>query len=324
MLGANLARNETALTQSCASLFGRDGPLSAAAVASMRAHPRFAAAVQTFADGMTAIYRGNRLLNMVINDRGRMLIAYLALYLHDQAAPDGRGSGFSVGELKAVCAASGIASPGRTGAMLAVMRMAGYIASASAPSDRRRHILVPTERLRLAHRERWERVAAALREVIPEAAAAFAPHDPEFEAAYVRHTTDYFLAGFRIVALSPELHLFADRNAGMMILFSMILAGEANDAIPPTRPVQISISALAQRFGVSRVHVRTLLRDAEAAGLIERTSERGGHIVIRPRLAEAAKTFCASAFLFTAHCALRASENARTSRMSGRLLQSAR
>ena len=69
----------------------------------------------------------------------------------------------------------------------------------------------------------------------------------------------------------------------MMILFSMILAGEANDAIPPMRPLQISISALAQRFGVSRVHVRTLLRDAEAAGLIERTSERRGHIVIWPR-----------------------------------------
>jgi DNA-binding MarR family transcriptional regulator len=289
----------------------------------MRAHPRFAAAIRTFAGGMLAIYRGNRVLNMVINDRGRMLIAYLALYLHDQSAPDGRGSGFSIGHLKAVAAASGIASPGRTSAMLAVMRMAGYIASASAPDDRRRHILVPTERLRLAHRERWERVAATLREVIPEAAAAFALHDPEFEAAYVRHTTDYFLAGFRIVDLAPKLHLFADRNAGMMILFSMILAGEPDDAILPTRPLPISISALAHRFGVSRVHVRTLLRDAEAAGLIERTGERGSHIVIRSRLAEAAETFFASAFLFTAHCGLRASEETRTSRTGGRFLQSA-
>lgn len=293
------------LIDDTAPLFEAGGPMSVAALAEFRADPRLPEAIRRFASGMIAIYRGNRLLNALINDRGRMAIGYFALYLHDGGAPDGRGRGFGVGQLKAICAASGMASPGRTGAMLALMRMSGYIASARAPDDRRRHILVPTERLRELHRVRWQCVADTLRAIRPDAGAAFALGDPEFEAAYVRYTAGYFAAGMRILDIVPEMQLFADRNAGLMILFSIMLAGEDGDTIPPQRPCSISISALANRFGVSRVHVRTLLRDAEAAGLIERT-EGGNKILLRPKMIEAFKNFCAASLLYVGYCAQQA------------------
>ena len=159
--------NEAAVLDRSAWLFAADGPLSEAAVAELCADPRFPEAIRTLTSGILALYRGNRFLNALINDRGRMIIGYLALYLHEGTAPDGRGSGFSVGQLKALCAAAGMASPGRTGAMVAMMRMAGYIASAPSPDDRRRHILVPTEKLRLAHRDRWTCVAETVRVVNP-------------------------------------------------------------------------------------------------------------------------------------------------------------
>jgi DNA-binding MarR family transcriptional regulator len=297
---------EAAVLDRSAWLFEPDGPLSAAAVAALRDDPRLPQAIRTLTGGVLALYRGNRFLNALINDRGRMLIGYLSLYLHEGALPDGRGAGFSVGQLKALCAAAGVASPGRTGAMVAMMRMAGYIASAPAPDDRRRNILVPTEKLRLAHRDRWRYVAEAVRVVNPDAAAAFMIGDAEFEAAYVRRTAGYFLDGLRVVDIVPQLRLFFDRNAGLMILFSLLLAGEPDDTVPPARPVVISISAMAGRFGVSRVHVRTLLRDAEAAGLIERAGENGSRIVLRPELANAARTFVASTILFVAYCAVKA------------------
>jgi hypothetical protein len=303
--------SEAAVLDRSAWLFEPDGPLSTAAVAKLCDDPRLPQAIRTLTSGMLALYRGNRFLNVLINDRGRMLIGYLSLYLHEGALPDGRGAGFSVGQLKALCAAAGVASPGRTGAMVAMMRMAGYIASAPAPDDRRRNILVPTEKLRLAHRDRWRFVAEAVRVINPVAAAAFLIGDAEFEAAYVRRTAGYFLDGMRPVDVAPELELFFDRNAGMMILFSMLLAGEPDDTIPPARPVAFSISAIAGRFGVSRVHVRTLLRDAQAAALIERAGENSSLIVIRPELANAARTFIASMLLFAAYCAVKAREDAR-------------
>jgi hypothetical protein len=298
-----------------ASLFEPGGPLSAAAMAQTRADPRLPEAIRTLARGMLGIYRGNRLLNMLINDRGRMAIGYLALYLHDGGAPDGRGSGFGVGQLKAVCAASGIASPGRAGAMLSLMRMTGHIASASAADDRRRHVLVPTEKLREAHRLRWSRVAGALRVIRPDAADAFALlGDPEFEAAYVRYSTDYWLAGMRMIDIAPEMQLFLDRNGGLMILLSIILSGEAREGELPDGPIPITISGLSSRFGISRVHVRTMLRDAEAAGYIARTGEGGSHVVLRPELLESIRTFFAAVILYISHCALLAAAHVRKSR----------
>ena len=298
-----------------ASLFEPDGPLAQAEIDAIRADPRFAEAIRVFAQGMISIYRGNRLLNALINDRGRMVIGYLALYLHDGGAPDGRGSGFGVGQLKALCAATGMASPGRTAAMLALMRVSGYIESGRAPDDMRRHILLPTQRLRETHRERWRCVADAVRVVRPELAAAFDIGDPEFEAAYVRHTADYFIKGMRVIDVAPELLLFSDRNAGMMILFSLLLSGEAGDTVPPQRPVSISISALASRFGVSRVHVRSLFREAEAAGLIARDES---HLVFKPTLIEACVNFFATTLLFVGYCAVRAAAEARTqTRLAG-------
>ena len=213
-------------------LFDPGGPVSAAALAELRADPRFPKAMRAIMSGMTALYRGNRLLNMLINDRGRMVIGQLALYLNEGGAPDGRGRGFGVGQLKAACAAAGLASPGRTGAMLALMRMSGYIASASSPDDKRRHILVPTEKLRVLHRDRWQHVQAALREVRPEAADAMALDDPEFVAAYVRHTAREFLGGFRMIDVAPEMELFLDRNSGLLVLLSIILAGKEDDVFP--------------------------------------------------------------------------------------------
>ncbi len=286
-------------------LFEPDGPISAAAVAELRAHPRFPAALRTLGTGMLALYRGNRLLNMLINDRGRMQIGYLALYLKEGGVPDGRGRGFGVGQMKALCAAAGFASPGRTAAMLALMRMSGYIASASAPVDRRRHIVVPTERLRAAHRDRWVRVVASLREIHPEAAAAFALDDPEFIAAYVRASADHFLGGFRLNHNAAAMELFVERNAGLMVLFSIVLAGKTDDTVPPSRPVPVSISGIASRFGVSRAHVRTLLRDAEAQGLIER-SEQDGSVLLKPHFAVAVCNFFANSLLYVAHCVLQA------------------
>src|SRR3954471_24066531 len=140
--------SEAAVLDRSGWLFEPGGPLSAAAVAELRDDPRFPQAIRTLTSGILALYHGNRFLNSLINDRGRMVIGYLALYLHEGETADGRGAGFGIGQLKALCAAAGIASPGRTGAMVAMMRMAGYLASAQAPDDRRRHIIVPTDKLR--------------------------------------------------------------------------------------------------------------------------------------------------------------------------------
>jgi DNA-binding MarR family transcriptional regulator len=89
----------------------------------------------------------------------------------------------------------------------------------------------------------------------------------------------------------------------MVILFSLLLAGEGDDSFPPARPVPVSISALGAKFGVSRKHVLTLLRDAENEGFLQRTGDRNDRVVLLPRVRDGVQAFFATMFLYLAHSA---------------------
>ena len=99
------------------------------------------------------------------------------------------------------------------------------------------------------------------------------------------------------------MQLFLERNAGLVMLFNIMLAGERDDTFPPMRPVRVSISALATRFGVSRAHVRKLLRDAQQAGLIERAGVEEGGLMLSAGFRTAMETVVGTGILFFAHCA---------------------
>jgi DNA-binding MarR family transcriptional regulator len=153
-------------------------------------------------------------------------------------------------------------------------------------------------------RQRWSAMFAAVALVLPDGAAAVdALARDDFVGAVVRRGMDHYRTGVRLLRFAPELRVFAERNAGLMILFSLVIAADPDDTIPPTRPVRVSISELARRFSVSRVHVGRLLRDAEAEGLIERAGNTQDAITLLPPLTRALRQSTALVFLFFAHCA---------------------
>lgn len=274
------------------------------AIAALRAHPGFGEAMRTSASGLVDLYQGSRLLNWLMDDRGRLVVGYLALYLHFERRPDDPASGLTPTRMKQLCTEFGVCSAGRTTAMLSLMRLGGYLAPASDIDDRRLHRLVATERLIELLVVRWRLHFSAMVPLLPEGKAACAAlHDPAFVRAMVAAMFDRFRSGFRFLDHAPGVGLFGDRNGGMLILSSLLTAGEADDAMPPRRPVAISIASLARRFGVSRAHVLKLIRDAADEGLIERIGPAGERIVILPRLSNAAQNLFATMFLFLADCA---------------------
>jgi hypothetical protein len=275
-----------------------DERISADAVAALVARPRFPEAVRSTATTFVELYQGNRLLNTLLNDRGRMVIGYLSLYLHYSYRPDDPLSGLTVSRVKEFCAEQKLCSAGRAEAILMVMRLFGYLEQAPGSSDRRVRRLVPTDRLVGQLRERWQRLFAAMAMVMPEGEQGLSALDrPNFAAAFVARLADYFRAGVRLVDHSPGLDTFADRNAGIIILMNLMLAGDENDTFPPTRPVPVSISALSKRFGVSRVHVRKVLRDVAALGWTTPTNTDDGRVILQEPLRQAMLNFFATAFL---------------------------
>jgi DNA-binding MarR family transcriptional regulator len=283
------------------------GPATPEAVAALRAQGGFAAALRASSHGVVRLYGSGRLLNWLMDDRGRVLFGYVALHLHYSRNRADPSSGLTPTNMKAMCAELKVCSPGRVVAMLSLLRVAGYLAPDPEVIDRRQRRLVATEKLIAFLRERWRPHFEAMAPLFPDGAAMLATlDDPASTGPLVAAMVRHFRAGFRFVTHAPDLSLFGERNAGMPILSSLIVAGRADDIVPPSLPVRISIAALARRFGVSRPHVLKLIRDAAELGLIER--REGEHILMRPTLAEGAQNFFATVYLFFADCAREARE----------------
>jgi hypothetical protein len=284
-------------------------PESAAA---LRAHPKFSAAADMMMRDLIAIYDGNRILNQVMNDRGRVVFGMLAFYLHFSGNSGDPAGGLTAARMKALCAETGLCSTGRATAMLLLMRYAGYLSTASGENGNRMQRLVPTERMFESQRQRLSGNLRAMSLLLPEGTDGLAHlHRQDFIGAMACQFGESFCAGFRILDSSPALYPLVERNAGLMILFSLFLASDPNAEMASPRPAAISIAALARRFGVSRPHVLKLLRDAEALGFVTRGGETGEQILIRPALAEAVQDFIATVFLFLGQCVRNALKQAR-------------
>jgi len=272
-------------------------------LAALRRHPRFAEAMTASMRVPIDLYQGNRLVNLISNDRGRFILIVFALHLHYTRRADEPTSGLTATRLQTMCAEQGVCSFGRAGALIQLLRFTGYLAPAPAPAaaDKRVRLLVPTDKLIEMHRERLRRQLQAVALVRSEAREALGQFDhPAFHPAFTAARVSEFLGGFRFYTYAPDIRPFAERNAGLFILFSIALAGAPDDTLPPTRPVPVSASVLAKRFHVSRTHVAGLLRDAVEAGLLER---QGNEFRMTPRLREATEMMIATLHLFTANSA---------------------
>ena len=183
------------------------------ALQAVRAHPAFPQAAQQLARGFVDLYQGNRLLNTIVNDRGRMLVGYFAIYLHFFGPPGDPTPGLTVSRMKKVCADLGICSPGRAETMLILMRMFGHLETAPAMADRRTRLLVPSRRLLESVHIRWQMQFDAMAPVLPEIAAAMAVvRQADFTAALIRRLGERFFAGLRLVEHAPGVELIADRS----------------------------------------------------------------------------------------------------------------
>lgn len=275
-------------------------PPSAAAIATLRTHPQFQLAMREAAQGVVTLLRGNRILNTLMNDRARAIFGAVALYLHYS---DDGNPGLTVGGMKEFCVRLALCSRGRCEAMLALMRATGFLVSVPNRDGRLRQ-LAPTEKLLTMFRGRWARNFSAMRHAMPEAANYLAAlDDPAFVREFTLALGEQYVRGMRLLDYVPELEMFAERSSGIVILYSLALEGADDGPFPPIEPVPLSISALAARFSVSRKHVLTLLRDAEAEGFFARGGADNGHITLLPPARNGIETLLATVFLYLAQSA---------------------
>lgn len=262
--------------------------VSLGAVEALRARPGFHEAMRRSAENSITLHRGGKLLGWILGDRARAVFGHVLMYLdatHDPADPR---SGLTPSAVKELCAELGLCSPNRAAAMLALMQVSGFVTPGDGAGDARVKRLVPTEKLRKLQRDRLTGQIEALALVAPEVSPTLGRlGEVGFERQVAMGLAGFFFSGFRLLQHAEPIRLFAERSTGVVLLYHWLLQGFD----VPGRPVELSIAELSRRYGVSRVHIIRLLREAEAAGLVQR---EGNSLTLTPVCLDAAERFVAT------------------------------
>jgi hypothetical protein len=227
------------------------------------ADPRFPEAARTLARNMLDLCADAGLRGL-FKDAGRYLVAMCALYLH------GEGE-LTLARLKQLSAASGFLSEGRARALLLYLRHLGYIEPLADQGEHGTAHYVPTEAFLGAWTRHLRAAMAAAAVIEPGVRPLLDVLDqPDIAELVNRIQAEGLLppSGPDEVA-APYVRVFLDRHAGSQIGW-MLMIGDGNaEGFPATGGISFSVAAAARRFDVSRAHVRRLLADARAEGLIE-------------------------------------------------------
>jgi len=244
------------------------GPeISDEAYAMLRADPLYPQAIRRFAANMLAAGDNDLALDGILKDAGRNVAAMCAVYLHVSG-------GLTLPRLKTLCAGFGLASPGRARALLLYLRYLGYVGAPQARAKGALAVYPVAPKLLVTWREHQRAVLDAAAVLEPEIAVLV----DLFERPGVFETYAALLVeGFLVTVPhfdvnTPYFRIFMHRYAGIQIVH-FLLARAADEAFPPREPIAFSLSTLAQRFGVSRSHVRRLIEAAEREGLIQRCND---------------------------------------------------
>ncbi len=233
----------------------------------LRAEPLYSQAVRRFAANMLAAGDADLALDGILKDAGRNVAALCAVYLHVSG-------GLTLPRLKSLCVGFGLTSPGRARALLLYLRYLGYVSAPEARAKGELAVYPAAPKLLVTWREHLRAVLDAVAVIEPQITELIDLFEtPGVFETYAAALAEEFLATVpHFETNTPYFRLFMHRHAGIQIVH-FLLAHAADEAFPPREPIAVSLSALAQRFGVSRSHVRRLIEAAERDGLIQRCND---------------------------------------------------
>lgn len=257
-----------------------------ARVRALRDAPSIFDALEVNFELLTPYYADHLLLNKVVTEGRRFEMLVYLLYLEATLDPTDPRSGLTNANFRRICQQQGVCSPNRATMVLGIMRLAGFITSApTEPGDARVARLAVTPKF-LDIVEGWNR---AMLTFVDSAA----PGD-DLAGAHARIPTlgrqmringgRALLEGWHLLPPYPEARMLIDRDGGWMLLLHCAREALRIGERRVIAPVSVDLAAFGKRFGVSRSHLRRLLEEVHAAGLLAAPPRNGSHIQLTPQL----------------------------------------
>jgi hypothetical protein len=245
-------------------------------------HPGLPEARKVYLDRFLAVYGGDPFLVRLLIETGRFFIFHIVALLEAAQDPERRDTWLTVGHLKEQMSTLGLGSGRHVDQLVGRLCAVGFMELRPAERDRRVRILRGTEKLWAHHRDWLAAHFVHLAHLFPE--YDYGPilrRDAEVHFRFLRTGIVFLPFAMKLMFANRDIVLFFERAGGYMVLAALLQAAmaagdETHTAVP--------YGDVGDRFGISRTHVRRLLTDAEAAGLVK-LHTRGGHRVeLLPRL----------------------------------------
>jgi DNA-binding MarR family transcriptional regulator len=187
--------------------------------------------------------------------------------------------------LKQRVAPYGLSTGRRIEALISRFVDAGYLTLSVPATDRRLRIITPTEKM-IDHDLEWLAVHYRPLHILFPETGYYPPmqRDPAFQRNLRRISGKFTAYAAELMANNPDVMFFMQRDAGTMILLKLISLGNADGA------ARVSLSDLADRFGISRTHVRKTILEAENRSLLRYSATM---ITLAPGLVAAYDRFVA-------------------------------
>lgn len=274
------------------------GVLSQPELDRIQGHPRFGELSLRALDGWGPHAEDSQSMTRTLRDIGHYMAAVWAIQLHQSPG------GLTHASLSEIVAPMGMGSRTRVHAMLAYLQFIGLIRPAPKSGDGRLRHYEPTAGLTTLFRARFRRELTILTDLDPEMTQILARWDEPgvFEGLVSAHGR-FMNASF--MTYDPEasnLDVFSHRNAGLIILGQLMAAAHRpGDPFPPPGPIALNISELARKSGVSRAHVRGVLKAGETKGFL--VSRPDGVTAFSPELLHNIEHLMASYALSMGWCA---------------------
>jgi hypothetical protein len=243
-------------------------------------HPRLPEARRAYLDSFSKVYGGDPFLVRLLLQAGRFLVFHSAAVLEAAQDLSRRETWFTVAALKQQLAMFGYASPRQIDHLLARLCEVGFIEQSRAAGDGRVRLLATTNKLRSHHTEWLAAHYVPLARLYPD--NDYSPvlsRNRAFHVFHCRACLPFTPVGARLMTTLPDTLLFFGHAAGPLIQNALLKAAlDAGDLAAEVPYIEV-----ADRFGVSRTHVRNLMNAAQSAGLVKIVGRGGRSIEILPR-----------------------------------------
>ena len=243
-------------------------------------HPRLPEARKVYLDRFLAVYEGDPFLVRLLLESGRFLVFHIAAVLEAAQDLSCRETWFTISRLKEQTALFGFASGRQVDHLVRRLCAVGFLQQRTAAEDRRVRLLATTSRLRSHHTEWLAAHYAPLATLYP--GHDYGPvlrRDEAFHTLHCRTCLPHTPMAARMMMTLPDIMLFFGHAAGSLIMSALLQAAMETD--DPHAGVRYADAA--DRFGVSRTHVRRLMENAQAAGLVTLMGAGGRRVEILPR-----------------------------------------